>query len=1099
MDAALHSPVARKLLGHFAKATIPSHAASSFSFASLPLPSTLRDDTDNVTRDNVDAQWQMLQAAVAALTAFIQLNWTGPDVSPNVRPVALLRWAEPSAFPPRSATSDGDIDEALEARLNNSATDLLTISGEPAYHLSEHPFLLVFALQVLDALYISASSATQACSQATKLETLPWWRLRAASIHNKVLDNAVPLSDEITVPVDTLANSLGLRSSDFVAAAAADASSNQPWQLLQARLLIERGLALSRTGQDKEANDHFVRAARATGLKYELSGAMGKRTKFQKEEKTILVVLAESSADTLQWDAGSSTIEQPLVSTLSATAEADDAEVVADAFSGLTSSVNAQKSGWQAAPDLGQHNVMPSNYSLNDELLLEQTRFTSNAKLTTSISHRYPDDQPALTSLDQCILLALSLSIRNTSPEHGLTSSQISAFVSRVTLHPRNWSVYTMALLLRSRLEATRTRTAERAVLQLHALLDQMFTADSSSEERLTYFFQLELPARWELQAELAKRYATLGVLRSALEIYERIELWEEAVHCLGALGRQEEGIDIVKDLLAGTKTEANQVLANKKSLSSSVSAQTRQCINAVRQGKLWCLLGDLEPEKSESHYLTGWEMSEHHSARVARSLGRLYFSKQDYVSCIRWLHRALKISSLMPNTWFMLGCAYMREEAFGKAARSFRRATAIDEEDSEAWNNLASCYLQMVADGDRVTVEDLENDDVVGDAGTVEDDTSDARSDTGSRTTAMSTGTERIIKTDPGVQLTDDEAEDADEFAEQIAERRRTHLSPVILKTLAHRCLKHSLRYSPDSWRVWSNFMIVSVDIGELGEACRALGKIVLLKARLSGGRLREEDVDWDVVERLVDAVVRAPGATAEEEGIGQQVPRPPSRLPPAGSSETETVPELSYQDAMVVAACVPVGGGVGSSDDGNGPLSQSQNSSRSRCHQALNPNVGRGLYPSLLDLFSNTLLPMLSTPRLHRAHARLLVWRREYPEAMEAHLAAYRCSVAASRDNATASQQDRVKASGGDHSLLWHEAVSELRETVDSLETLASFVGAGRDAAETGDQGEDDAERKVRFKARSLVRTFLSRNKEMWEDAPEWNGLLELRDSLK
>lgn len=53
----------------------------------------------------------------------------------------------------------------------------------------------------------------------------------------------------------------------------------------------------------------------------------------------------------------------------------------------------------------------------------------------------------------------------------------------------------------------------------------------------------------------------------------------------------------------------------------------------------------------------------------------------------------------------------------------------------------------------------------------------------------------------------------------------------------------------------MWQNYMIVSVDVGELAEATRALSRVV--------EELHEKDgagaVDVEVLERLVDAVVRA------------------------------------------------------------------------------------------------------------------------------------------------------------------------------------------------------------------------------------------------
>lgn len=1005
-----HSPVAKHYLGQIARASAAPSTSTSAIF-----PSQLQAPSD-VSTASLDA----IELAAASLSAFIQLNWTGPEIPPDLELNTLLRWADVSAFPPRQVDTkeEDDGDKELERRLNDAAIEALTCEGEPAYHLCKHPWFLVLALRVLESIY--AAPAQQ------HPESLAWWRLRAANIHNRVLDTPVSVGKELLSSVDALLEKLATR-------ATADPSS---WSLLHARLLLERGLILSRVGQDKEANEFFLRAAQASRLRYELSGALGKRTKFQKEEKTILVVLAESSPEACKEMQGHG-VESS--NTQEAASGGQDAQEAEDEVAGLPS--HADKGGWTPTPAAGQRGDMPSEYALNDDTLLEQTKFTATAA-SDALSHRDPSNQPALAPLDQSILLSLSLFIRNTSPEHGLTTSQISAFVSRVAMHPRNWSVFTMALLLRSRLEASRSRTAQRAALQLQALLDQMPTTDSTPQERLRYFYQLDLPPKWEMQAELARRYAALGVLRSALEIFQSIELWEEVVQCLGMLGRQEEGVEVIRDLLEGRKTEAEAVLAIRKNQpNSSAAAAVPQRYTAARQAKLWCLLGDLEPAQAEVHYTKAWEVSGHRSARAARSLGGLYFAKAqtdaEYGVVVQWLRRAVKLSSLMTRTWFMLGCTYMRREEWGKAARSFRRCAAIDEEDGEAWNNLASCYLRMV---DGATVEDIEDDDSDADVDVGGDDESDGG---------------RTIGSDSGVELSSGESEaeaDGDDDAadgEARTATRREKLSPFVLKTLAHRCLKHSIKYAPDSWRVWSNYMIVSVDVGQMGEACRALAQVVRFRSRSSGGRLKEDDIDWQVVDRLVDAVIRAPGQTVEEEQQDRE----------AGKEEQQETPasDMTYEQATAVAVAVPI-----------------SSTAQSNTGTARSTNEGRGLYPSVTALICDTLLPTLSHLRLHRAHARLLLWSKDYSSALEAHLAAYRASIAGDAAFVDQVSSDATK---------WKEAVEEVKETIDSIETLGFRM---------------DQEKETKFKARSLLRTFMARFK-VWEDTKEWEELLALREELK
>jgi hypothetical protein len=178
-----------------------------------------------------------------------------------------------------------------------------------------------------------------------------------------------------------------------------------------------------------------------------------------------------------------------------------------------------------------------------------------------------PENQPLLFPVDSIILLATASSIQNTSPNDGLTREETLPYVTRVLEGgSSNWQVYTQALLVRSRIEGYKSRTVERGLLQLQALVDQVVTETSnpspvpttsaiptseprpienesapttflprarrasesaSVAERLKYIYQLSPPLRWELESELAARWTSLGGLKSALDIYERLQMRE--------------------------------------------------------------------------------------------------------------------------------------------------------------------------------------------------------------------------------------------------------------------------------------------------------------------------------------------------------------------------------------------------------------------------------------------------------------------------------------------------------------------------------------------------------------------------------------------
>lgn len=132
----------------------------------------------------------------------------------------------------------------------------------------------------------------------------------------------------------------------------------------------------------------------------------------------------------------------------------------------------------------------------------------------------------------------------------------------------------------------------------------------------------------------------------------------------------------------------------------------------------------------------------------------------------------------------------------------------------------------------------------------------------------------------------------------------------------------------------MWANYMVVAMDVGELSEVCRALGRVVEERSAKDGPAC----VDEDVLDRLVNAVTRTPYMTND--------------------------PDESSQNPVA--------------------------------HVPGNPNIGHGLLKRVTDLLDRTILPRVSSPRIFRAKARLLTWEGRWEDALNAYLNAYRGSVA-------------------------------------------------------------------------------------------------------
>ncbi|KAJ6164423.1 hypothetical protein N7470_003095 [Penicillium chermesinum] len=624
-------PLAKKVLGHDAS---DSEKIAQIASAELSYTEFVADQARAALQSPSDGQTreqtqsQLLHIGLAALFSFLQSNVTGPPLEYN---------SAETVFPAPIRTDKTTI-RAVRAKILRA----LSVDGEAAYKLTPNPELFSIAKALLADIENEGALVAKTA------------RMRVNFLHQKMLSEVTStLQDLIYHDVETISK--------------AELTTNE-----KSQFLLERAIINTHHDFDAKARADLDQASRVRNFEFALTGKLGKRTKFQDRDISQLVVVAKSA----------------------------DEEAPAAVPSG------------------------PKNLDLNDDTLLEAISFadkkstTVQDELPPSLQSVDPNEQPKLSPVDSAILLALASAITNTAPENGLTREETQPYATRVLEGgSSNWQIYTQALLVRSRVEGHRSRTVERSVLQLQALVDQVIadtaTDDTAAQQpssdpttflprpeksesapaadRLQYIWLLNFSTRWSLEAELAKRWVELGGLRTALEIYERLQMWAEAALCYAATEREQKAKNIVRRQLyeAEGPDEDDENEEFKGPERSTLPADAP---------RLFCILGDIDSD--EKMYERAWEISGQRYARAQRSLARHYLAltPPDLEKAEAAYRKSLHINRLNHSAWFALGCVQLELQRWSDAADSFSRTVQLDDTDGEAWSNLAAAMLRTSA-----------------------------------------------------------------------------------------------------------------------------------------------------------------------------------------------------------------------------------------------------------------------------------------------------------------------------------------------------------------------------------------------------------------
>uniref|UniRef100_A0AAV1T207 Uncharacterized protein n=1 Tax=Peronospora matthiolae TaxID=2874970 RepID=A0AAV1T207_9STRA len=650
------------------------------------------------------AAYEVLYVGVAFLNMYVQANYTGPAFeNETLRDVLDLAT--------RLVTCSTD---SSDKKARSDALVALQVDGESPFSICEYPQFLLLGRCLLDFVgnhayddwsvaahemvhgendnevpdsvvqgpvkrHVSGGAAIRVLGELLgRIKSAAWWNARAAVAHERLLLSKQPSN---TLWFEARRGYIQtLTTSDLFA-------FEEDTQYLLARAYVEWGLAQHHFDKNKHGKATFEHAKEISGVAVQLSGSLGRRTKYQQKSVAQMVLLAASKKEPAEVDEQASVHTAAVAESThvdfggkkQAKTNCDDPNGAVAVSCPPSNNLTTDEEHIQRLVQEGEASYRNVNLDQvdQDNYLLESINF-EDRKLTK---------QGNLQVVDQIVLLGLCLDVKNSNANDGLTREEMMPYVTRVLENPNNWMVYSTALLERAWLECESSKRRERAVLQMQALVDQHTTrltitqntlqsiADSApARERMQFVYSLAFPPRYALKRDLAERYFKLGVLGSAVEICEELEMWDDVVKCYQILDKPTRAEKLVRERLLIAPTPF-----------------------------MWVTLGDLTQDPS--HYETSWTLSKQRFARAKRSLGRYYFDKGDHEVAISHYKDAVHVGPMHTGAWFTLGAIAMRVHRWPLAMRAFTRVVQLEPDNGEAWGNLGSIHMHNHSYGEAFAV----------------------------------------------------------------------------------------------------------------------------------------------------------------------------------------------------------------------------------------------------------------------------------------------------------------------------------------------------------------------------------------------------------